>query len=186
MTSSRLSAEVVEPYADALMSLARAHNLTERFGQDLRSLLELLEGSQELQAFLANPLIAAGDKQAVLQRIAGDSTHSYLQNFLRLLADKKRLMFAAGIARRYLALLRELNQTALAQVTAAAELSESQRQQVTERVKAMTGARDVELELSYDPELIGGVIVQVGSQVLDASLRGQLRRMSLQMSGAVG
>jgi F-type H+-transporting ATPase subunit delta len=77
-----------------------------------------------------------------------------------------------------------LKQTVLAEVTSAVELSESQQQSVREKVTAMTGAQQVELDTKIDPELIGGVIITVGSQVIDASLRGQLRRIGLRLSSS--
>lgn len=184
MKSSFLNAEIVEPYAEALMSLAQSNNLTDRFGEDVRSLVELLEESQQLQGFLGNPIITTEDKKTVLRKIGGEGTHPYLRNFLMLLADKKRLIFLEGIFQQYLALLRELNQTALAEVTSATELTEAQRQSISDKVKAMTNAQSVEIQTSIDPDLIGGVIIKVGSQVLDASLRGQLRRLGMNLKGA--
>ncbi|PSO67746.1 MAG: F0F1 ATP synthase subunit delta [Cyanobacteria bacterium QS_6_48_18] len=184
MKSSFLNAEIVEPYAEALMSLAQSNNLTDRFGEDVRSLVELLEESQQLQGFLGNPIITTEDKKTVLRKIGGGGTHPYLRNFLMLLADKKRLIFLEGIFQQYLALLRELNQTALAEVTSATELTEAQRQSISDKVKAMTNAQSVEIKTSIDPDLIGGVIIKVGSQVLDASLRGQLRRLGMNLKGA--
>lgn len=184
MKSSFLNAEIVEPYAEALMSLAQSNYLTDRFGEDVRSLVELLEESQQLQGFLGNPIITTEDKKTVLRKIGGEGTHPYLRNFLMLLADKKRLIFLEGIFQQYLALLRELNQTALAEVTSATELTEAQRQSISDKVKAMTNAQSVEIKTSIDPDLIGGVIIKVGSQVLDASLRGQLRRLGMNLKGA--
>jgi F-type H+-transporting ATPase subunit delta len=81
-------------------------------------------------------------------------------------------------------LLRQLKQIALAEVISAVRLTEAQQQAVKDRVIALTNAREVELDTKIDRELIGGVIIRVGSQVIDASLRGQLRRISLRLSGA--
>ncbi|HBE47932.1 MAG TPA: ATP synthase F1 subunit delta, partial [Cyanobacteria bacterium UBA11369] len=92
------------------------------------------------------------------------------------------ILFLEGIAKQYLALLRKLNQAVLAEVTSAVALSEEQQNAVREKVIAMTGARSVDLDLKTDPDLIGGVIIKVGSQIVDASLRGQLRRISLRLS----
>jgi F-type H+-transporting ATPase subunit delta len=88
------------------------------------------------------------------------------------------------IFQQYLVLLRQLKQIALAEVISAVRLTEAQQQAVKDRVIALTNAREVELDTKIDRELIGGVIIRVGSQVIDASLRGQLRRISLRLSGA--
>lgn len=179
-----VSAEVLEPYAEALMSVAQAHNLTDRIGEDVHSLLNLLESSEELRIFLDSPVVQAKDKKAVLQRLAAEQVHPYTLNILMMLVERRRIIFLEGICKHYQALLRQLNQTALAEVTSAVALTEAQQQSVRERVMGMVGARQVELETKIDPDLIGGVIIKVGSQVIDASLRGQLRRIGLRLSSA--
>ncbi|MFM6199922.1 MAG: ATP synthase F1 subunit delta, partial [Dolichospermum sp.] len=70
----------------------------------------------------------------------------------------------------------------LAEITSAVPLTESQQQAITEKVITLTKAAKVELATKIDSDLIGGVIIKVGSQVIDASLRGQLRRLSLRLS----
>lgn len=179
-----ISSQIVQPYAQALMSVAQSNNLTEQLGEDVRSLLNLLQNSEQLRDFLANPFVKPEDKKAVLGQVVGESIHPYLRNFLMLLVDRRRTLLLEEICQQYLALLRELNQTVLAQVISAVELSEAQQQAVREKVISMTNAREVELDTQLDPDLIGGVIIKVGSQVIDASLRGQLRRLSLRLSNA--
>lgn len=178
--SSTVTSEIVEPYAQALMSLAQSSNITEQIGEDVRSLLSWLENSEELRLFLANPFVKDADKKGVLQRIAGE-LHAYTRNFLMLLVDRRRIIFLEGIGQQYLSLLRKLNQTVLADVTSAVPLSEAQQQAVREKVQEMTGARSVELQTQIDRDLIGGVIIKVGSQIIDASLRGQLRRIGIRL-----
>lgn len=182
MRGSAINAQVVEPYAQALMSVAQTHNSTEELGEDVRSLLNLLESSEQMRNFLANPFITAEDKKAVLGRVVGEGINPYMRNFLMLLVDRRRILLLEDICQQYLALLRQLNQTVLAEVTSAVELSEAQKQAVREKVIAMTNARSVELDTKLDRDLIGGVIIRVGSQVIDASLRGQLRRLSLRLT----
>ncbi|MBD1888211.1 F0F1 ATP synthase subunit delta [Coleofasciculus sp. FACHB-712] len=184
MKGSMVSGEIVEPYAEALMSLAQSQNQTERFGEDVRSLLGVLESSEDLQHFLGNPVVSAENKKAVLQQIAGDGLHPYILNFLMLLVERRRILFLEGICKQFQALLRKLNQTVLAEVISAVELSEAQQQAIGEKVKAISGAQQVELDTKLDPDLIGGVIIKVGSQVLDASLRGQLRRIGIRLNSA--
>ncbi|MEB3175859.1 MAG: ATP synthase F1 subunit delta, partial [Cyanobacteriota bacterium] len=72
-----------------------------------------------------------------------------------------------------------------AEVTSALKLTESQRETVAAKVKQLTGAEAVELETAIDPDIIGGVVIKVGSQVFDSSLRGQLRRIGLNLGGAL-
>lgn len=176
--------QVVEPYARALMSVAQGNNLTEPFGEDVRSLLNVLQTSEQFRDFLANPFINAEDKKAVIGRVVGDSVNPSIRNFLMLLVDRRRIILLEGICQQYLTLLRQLNQTVLAEVTSAVELNEAQQQSVRNKVISMTNARSVEIETKIDRDLIGGVIIKVGSQVVDASIRGQLRRLSLRLSSS--
>ena len=179
---SKVNTQVLQPYASALMSLAKSNDLSEQFGNDIRSLLSLLECSEDLRQFLANPLIKPDAKKAVIKQIAGEEMNPLMRSFLSLLIDKGRILFLEGIGKQYLTQLRALNQTVLAEVTSAVPLSDAQQQTVREKVQAMTSARQVEIETKIDTDLIGGVVIKVGSQVIDASLRGQLRRLGIRLA----
>jgi len=182
MTSQVATVEVAQPYAQALLSIAQSKNLTEEFGEDARTLVSLLSTNKELQNFLGNPFIQPEKKKSLIRQVVGEGANPYLRNFLLVLVDKRRIAFLEPILKQYLALLRQLNQTVLAEVTSAVPLTEAQQQAIREKVIAITNARQVELETKVDGELIGGVIIKVGSQVIDASIRGQLRRLSLRLT----
>jgi len=178
---SIIAGEIVEPYAAALMSLAKSKELTERFAEDVRGLINIMDESPELKQLMGNPVIKPEDKKAVLGRMVGDQVDPYMRNFLMLLIDRGRIIFLEQIGKQYLALLRELNKTVLAEVTSTVELNEDQKNIVRERVKSMTGATGVELETKIDPSLLGGVIIKIGSQIIDSSLQGQLRRIGVSL-----
>jgi F-type H+-transporting ATPase subunit delta len=180
---SAITAEVVEPYAEALMSLAQQKNLTDAIGEDVRNLLTLISESVELHTFFASPLVAAEDKKAIIRQVAGQ-INPFLLNFLLLLVDKKRIAFIEGVLAKYLEILRKLNNVVLAEVTSAVRLYEGEAEKLIEKIKNLTGATGVEIQTKIDPDIIGGVIIKVGSQVYDASLKGQLRRISLNVLGA--
>jgi F-type H+-transporting ATPase subunit delta len=182
MKSEIATAEIAQPYAEALMSVAKSRNLTDQFGEDARSLLNLLSESEQLRNFLGNPFIQPETKKAVINQIVGEGGNTYFRNFLLLLVDRRRILLLEPVLQQYLVLLRQLKQAVLAEVISAVPLSEAQQQAVIEKVIAITNAREVELETKIDRELIGGVIIKVGSQVIDASLRGQLRRLSLRLN----
>ncbi|MGV2826995.1 ATP synthase F1 subunit delta [Myxosarcina sp. GI1(2024)] len=181
MSGSLISSEIAEPYAQALMSLARQNDLTDQFGDTFRALEELFAESEEFRDFIANPIIDAAAKKSVLKRVMGEEANPYLVNFMMLLVDKRRIIFLEPIVQQYLDLLRKLNEIVLAEVTSAKELDEEQKGRIIEKVKTLADARDVELKTSVDPNLIGGVIIKVGSKVIDASLRGQLRRIGVSL-----
>jgi F-type H+-transporting ATPase subunit delta len=182
MREGGITSRIADPYAEALMSLAKDQNLTDQFGEDASGLLNLLQESEDLRQFLASPVVNTDAKKTALHQILGDQVHPLIKNFLDLLVDHRRIIFLEDICRKYLVLLRELKQAVLAEVTSVVELTDEQKQAIRERVKQVTGAHEVDLETRLDPSLLGGVLIQVGSQVYDLSLRGQLRRLSLQLN----
>lgn len=184
MKEGGITSRVAEPYAEALMSIATNQNLTDKFGEDATGLIALVDESEELRQFLASPIVNRDAKKAAIQQILGDQVHPLVKNFLMLLIDHNRIIFLKDICSQYLARLRELKQTVLAEVVSVVELTEDQKRAVREKVQAVTGAQNVELATSLDPDLLGGMIIQVGSQIFDLSLRGQLRRLSLQLNSA--
>jgi F-type H+-transporting ATPase subunit delta len=179
--ANTVSAAIVEPYAEALMSVAQSHNLTAEFGNDVRGILELMASSADLKDLMLNPLVKPEAKKSVLERLLRAEIQPYFFNFLMLLVDRRRIYLLEAICKQYQALLRKLNNTVLAEVISTVDLNDGQRQAVVQKVREMSGAADVELETKIDPDLIGGIVVRVGSQVLDASIRGQLRRIGVSL-----
>ena len=185
MQSTLYGSEISQPYALALMSVAIEHKQTDALGQQAREILNLLENSQELKDFIQNPTIAETNKKKVLQKILGKDANVYLTNFVMLLVDKRRIGMLAEICQEYLIQLRKLNNIVLAEVSSVKDLTQEQLQSVTEKVKQISGANSVELKTIIDPALLGGVVIKVGSQVIDASLKGQLRRLGFSL-GSLG
>ena len=184
MNDNKASAAIVEPYAEALMSLAQSNQLTREFGENADFMLGLLDSSEDLKAALVNPFVKAEAKKAVLRELTQSQVQPYFYSFLLLLVDRRRIFVLEAICRQYRVLLRKLNNTVLAEVTSTLDLTEAQREAVIQKVKAMSNAAEVELETKINPDLIGGVVIRIGSQVLDASIRGQLKRVSLSLMGA--
>lgn len=181
MKGSAASAEIFEPYAEALMGIAQSQNLVDEFASNVAGLASSLEAAPELAQFLASPIYDNAGKKAVLRQAFENQVHPTITSFLMLLVDRQRIAFLPGIAGRFQDLVRQLRNTILAEVTSAIELNDGQKHAVIEKIKAMSGSPNIELQTRIDPELLGGVIIKVGSQVLDASVRGQLRRISVSL-----
>ncbi|WAL60139.1 ATP synthase F1 subunit delta [Thermocoleostomius sinensis] len=185
MRSTLLSSEIAEPYAQALMSLARDNDLVDRISEDVTSLLSLMSESDDLRACLINPIFKAEDKKAVLNQVVREQLHPFTYNFLMILIDRGRIIFLEPICKQFQELVRQLKQTVLAEVTSAIPLSDEQQESIRQKVKGMAQAQQVELDTKIDPDLLGGVIIKVGSKIIDASLRGQLRRIGTRLTSAV-
>jgi F-type H+-transporting ATPase subunit delta len=182
MLNRKMALRVVDPYAEALVSLASGQGLLDTFTADVRFIAAVLQATPELGQFLASPLMKTEAKKNLLQQVFADQIHPLLLNALQLLTDRRRIMFLGALCQRFLELQRKLQNIVLAEVTAAVPLTEAQQQSIRERVKDFTQASSVELQISQDPTVLGGVILKIGSQVIDLSLRGQLRRLALQLA----
>lgn len=184
MRSSTFMTEVAEPYAQALLSLAQSSDATDQIADDVNSLLNLINESEDLRSSLISPILEADEKKSLLKRLFEGQIHPYTLNFLLLLADKRRLSFFESIGQEFQKQLRALRNTVVAEVTSAVELTDEQKEAIRQKVLATTQAREVEMVTSVDPDVLGGVIIKVGSQIYDASLRGQLRRIGARLTAA--
>lgn len=185
MKSQLALTEIAEPYAQALMSVAKSNNVVDPIGEDTQSLLALSRESEDLRLLINSPLIDAGKKKAVLRQVVGDQVNPFTLNFLLLLVDRGRIFLLPEVCKQYQDLLRQMRQAVLAEVTSAVELNDEQKESIRQKVIGVTQAQQVELETRVDPDLLGGVVIKVGSQVIDASLRGQLRRIGVRLGAPV-
>ncbi|EDY37689.1 ATP synthase F1, delta subunit [Cyanobium sp. PCC 7001] len=173
---------IATPYAEALLQVAESRRETDTVADQVRGLLRVWNSSAELRAAMASPVLEPEAKKAALAALFGADLTASLQNLLKLLADRQRITVLDAVLLRFLELYRDLRQITLARVTAATPLSDDQQSQLNERVKAIAGTDSVEFEIQIDPSLIGGFIVSMGSQVIDASLSGQVRRLGLALA----
>lgn len=184
MKTDTINRQIAEPYATALMALAQDQNLVDGIAQDMQGILAAVNGSADLCRLLASPIMPDRIKKQVWQTLFPD-LQPLTRNFISLLIDKGRIMFLRDIATEFQALVRAQKNIALAEVTTATPLSEAQITALKQKVMEITGAQAVEVEIAIDPSLIGGVVIKLGSQIIDASIKGQLRRISSRLLASV-
>ena len=170
------------PYAEALLQVAESRQETDTVATQVRELLALWHGSAQLREAMASPVLEPEAKKAALAALFDDKVTPSIQNLLKLLADRQRIAVLDAVLERFLELYRELRQITLAKVSSATPLSEEQQAQLNQKVQAIAGTQAVEFDLQVDPALIGGFVVNLGSQVIDASLAGQVRRLGLALA----
>jgi F-type H+-transporting ATPase subunit delta len=170
------------PYAEALLQVAESRQETDTVATQARQLLDLWHNSAQLREAMASPVLEPEAKKAALSALFDGQVTASVQNLLKLLADRQRIAVLDAVLERFLELYRELRQITLAKVSSATPLSDEQQAQLNQKVQALAGTQAVEFELSVDPALIGGFVVNLGSQVIDASLAGQVRRLGLALA----
>ncbi|MCS6958540.1 MAG: ATP synthase F1 subunit delta [Pseudanabaenaceae cyanobacterium SKYGB_i_bin29] len=185
MRVTTLGEALAEPYAEALLALGEEQNILDTLENDVQLILATLSSVEEWRKFLGIPLIKAEAKKNVVRQVLAGKVHNLTLNFLLLLVDRKRIAFLSQICRAFQKLLRQKYQVALAEVTSAVPLNEQQQEQLRQKIQAMTQASRVELALSVNPDLIGGLVIKIGSQVIDTSVRGELRRLTNRLLASV-
>jgi F-type H+-transporting ATPase subunit delta len=173
---------IATPYAEALLQVTQSRQETDQVADQVRGLLQVWSSSPELRAAMGSPVLEPEAKKAALAALFSDQLTPSLQNLLKLLADRQRIAVLDAVLLRFLDLYRDLRRITLARVSTATPLSDAQQSQLNEKVKAIAGTDSVEFEIQIDPSLIGGFIVSMGSQVIDASLSGQVRRLGLALA----
>jgi F-type H+-transporting ATPase subunit delta len=184
MKTEAINRKVADPYAEALMALAEEQNLVEAINTDVQAIISAVSNSPELNHFVASPVMPDALKKQVLGQVLGGLQPLTL-NFVGLLVDRRRVAFVLDVCTQFQALYRQKKNIALAEITTATALSDEQTATLRQKVMDLTGAESVELEITVDPSLIGGVSIKVGSQIIDASIRGQLRRISSRLLASV-
>ena len=138
----------------------------------------IVANSSDLKKFLSNPLITKEAKKNVVKDILSEQIGANTLKFLLLLVDRGRIALLDGIAQKFLELSYEEESIAIAKVTSSVQLSAQQQQNIAEKLKVICGAKQIKLALKVDPQLIGGFTVEIGSKLIDTSIRGQLRQIS--------
>ncbi len=170
-------------YALALLDLADEDNSLDAVADDLRALRQMIGESEDLRRMLRSPLISREQQATALAAVLdkaglGETT----RRFAQVVARNRRLFVLPQIIDTYLSELARRRGEVTAQVTSAVPLSESQRQALIESLKSSVGGK-VHVDVKVDDSLIGGLIVKVGSRMIDNSLRSKLQRLQLAMKG---
>lgn len=174
---------IAERYAAALFDLADSQGALDQVAGDLKTLNAMIRASADLGRLLDSPVLSRADQGkaiAALAQAAGFSTLT--RNFLGLAAQNRRLFALPGMIGAYLARLAARRGEIAASVASAAALTPAQLDALTTTLKTTFGA-SVELDVKVDPSLLGGLVVKVGSRMVDSSLKTKLQHLKLAMKG---
>jgi F-type H+-transporting ATPase subunit delta len=175
---------VARRYARALLSLGLEEGRHEQLGDELAAVVRALNESRELGFMLQNPGYSQTQRKGVVGTLASSLKLSpVLVNFLQLLVDRQRIGDLPLISRSYAALLDTQVGRVRATVTAAQPLAAEDVQKLREAIAQMTG-RSIVLEAKTDPQILGGLVAQVGATQYDGSLKTQLEKLRNELKQA--
>ncbi|MGF7153181.1 F0F1 ATP synthase subunit delta [Novosphingobium gossypii] len=181
--SGGIKASLQGRYASALFDLASENGVVSAVETDLDNLGQALRESDELGALIRNPQISRDAAAKAIEAVAGVlGTSQLTKNFLGVLAGNRRLSALPEIIRAFAAIAAAQRGEATAEVASAHALSDDQVEQLRHKLEAREG-RKVKIRTSVDPELLGGLVVTIGSKRIDSSIRTRLNSLAQAMKG---
>ncbi|MDB5572548.1 MAG: synthase delta subunit [Hyphomicrobiales bacterium] len=169
-------------YALALFALAQEQNALESVSADLKSFDALVAGNPDLQRLVRSPAFSAQEQTralgAVLDKVGIGGLSA---KFLKLVAGKRRLFAVRDMIRDFDALVDNANGVARAEVTVAEPLGDAHLNALKDALRDVSGGRSVQVAVKIDPSIIGGLIVKLGSRMVDGSLKTKLNSIRNRM-----
>lgn len=174
--------EIARVYAEALFRAAKESGRLDEIRDELRQFTDALAASREMQLFLFSPYFSSAEKVEGLQK-ALDGADPEFANFLDLVNEKHRMPAIFKIRRQFEAMWAKEKRLLDVTVTSAVELDPAIAEQIGKEIEKQTG-HTVELQSEVDDEILGGLVLKVGSMVLDASIRNRLEKLRRSVAAA--
>jgi F-type H+-transporting ATPase subunit delta len=170
-------------YATALLELAEEKHAIDAVAGDLVALGNMIADSTDLQKLIYSPLMQRADQARAIDAVAQAAGFGELtQRFVGLVASNRRLFALPAIIKSFRKMLADKRGEVAAEVTAAHALTDAQKAAVSEAIRRVVGGK-VSIDMKVDPSLLGGLIVRVGSRMIDGSVKTKLQRLQLAMKG---
>ncbi|UDL94779.1 F0F1 ATP synthase subunit delta [Lichenihabitans sp. PAMC28606] len=169
-------------YALALFDLAKDSNAIDQVAGDLNTFGTLIDESADLQLLVRSPVFSADEQTRALREILSHvGINGLAANFLKLVASKRRLFAVRGMIADYNKLVDAEKNVTRAQITVAEPLSDQHLADLKAALHDVTGGQTVALDVDVDPEILGGLIVRLGSRMVDGSLKTKLNTLRTRM-----
>ena len=174
---------MAQRYATALFDLAREQGVLDNVASDLEGVGQLIDESADFRRMIASPVLTREEQGRAIASIAERAgVNDVTRKFLGVMAQQRRLFALPGCINAYQHMLSEHKGEITAEVVSAQPLNDEQLGSVRASIEQNVG-RGVQLETSVDPALIGGLVVRVGSRMIDASLKTKLQQLEQSMRG---
>lgn len=167
-------------YAQAIFDLAREENKLEQWSNDLTAISQAFSQPQA-RVYLENPKTARDKKSQLVETVLGTRVSPQALKLAQLLVQRDRFSYATNILEAYTSMWNNLRGIEVAHVTTAIPVDEGEARQIQTRLAALTG-KQVTLDLKVDPDIIGGMVAQVGDTLLDGSIRTRLQNLRKQLA----
>jgi len=184
MSSDGSFTKAAIPYAEALFESSKSMHLIKQTRDDLSIISATIENSKSLYGLLVNPVIGITAKKNILSNIFLDQIGTHVLNFLFILVERRRIYLFKSIRNGYINLVNNLELVLLVTIYTVIPLNNEQKDVLQSKLRMMTNYKVIQLITEIKPDLIGGVVIQIGSKIIDMSIYGQLNQVSSYLTGA--
>jgi len=174
--------EIASVYARSLFEVAKEHDVLDDVHDQIDQFTDELDGNRELQVFFFSPYFSSAEKKDGIGKVI-EGGDEYFVRFLELLAERHRLPVLFRIRREFDRLWSEENKRLPVTIRSAVELDDATIEGIGKRIEEQTG-RTIELTTSVDPNLIGGLQMQVGNMIFDSTIRSRLEKLRREVARA--
>lgn len=168
---------VSERYAQALLELVSNNLSKEDILKELLDITESVKGSGDLNKVMTSPVISNDEKKNVISKLFENTTNKVILNFLKLLVDKNRFSMLESITKEYKNEINRLNNLLSINVTSAIDLTKDEKSAIKDKLSNILN-KNIELEWATNPDIIAGLVFEVGDNIIDNSLRHKLQDLS--------
>ena len=185
MVSQLASGDLIsDRYASALYDLAAEKKVVDSVLENLQNIKKTIEDNKELSLLIKSPLINSNDKLEVLIKLNSSSNLNQLSiTFLKVVSNNKRFASLTSMISQFVNINANKRGSVLADITSADDLSEEQRINIKDQLKNILGNK-LSLNFKVDKKIIGGLIIKVGSKMIDTSLANKINKLKIAMKGA--
>jgi F-type H+-transporting ATPase subunit delta len=174
--------EIAEVYARSLFEVAKEQDVLDDVHDQLGEFADALDESHDLQVFFFSPYFSSEEKKEAISKVV-DGGNEHFVRFLELLAERHRMPVLFRIRRELEALWADENRLLPVTITSAVELDDDTVKKLQKEIEDQTGRR-TELTTEVDPDVLGGLAVQVGNSIMDGTVRARLERLRRQVATA--
>jgi F-type H+-transporting ATPase subunit delta len=178
MSGNPLASKIAAPYARALFDYSVDKNIMHQVTADFQNLESFLEESTELMQYLSNPIVNKAAKREVLKQALQSQINTETFKFLMILVDKNRINLLKSVISRYLELVYETASIKTIEVFTAFAFTSNQKDELIQKLKELTNAREIRLIITVDSSLIGGFAIKTESKIIDFTIKNQLQKLA--------
>ena len=184
MASQLTSGDLIsDRYALALYDLAFENKVIDLVLENFETIQEVINNNKELQLLVKSPLIVSNDKLEILLKVMSEQNLNELSiTFLKVISQNKRFTNLLSIIAQFININAQKRGDVLTDITSADELSDDQRVNIKEQLRTILGDK-LSLNFKVDKKIIGGLIVKVGSKMIDTSLANKINKLKIAMKG---